>query len=155
MYVITAASLVDCMVVVWWLYGGCTVVLKVAPPEKTARAVPFPRRPHESPRCTAHTLRGCQRTAQVCLRRQSQEGRCLHFAATPRRDSCAARVARMTPSWPRSWGNLGRLSRFSRRNAWANLHPSGHPNAFLACAANQPRRGIQRSARVEWKALAL
>ena len=81
------------MAVVWRLYGGCTVVLKVAPPEKTARAVPFPRRPHESPRCTAHMLRGCQRTAQVCLRRQSQEGRCLHFAATPRRPNAYYRVA--------------------------------------------------------------
>ena len=25
------SSLVDCMVVVWWLYGGCMVVLKVSP----------------------------------------------------------------------------------------------------------------------------
>ena len=25
------ASLVDCMVIVWWLYGGCMVLLKVSP----------------------------------------------------------------------------------------------------------------------------
>jgi hypothetical protein len=31
-------SLVDCMVAVWWLYGGCMVVLKVRPLELSALA---------------------------------------------------------------------------------------------------------------------
>ena len=35
-------SLVDCMVVLWWLYGGCAVVLKVSSPARRLVDLPEP-----------------------------------------------------------------------------------------------------------------
>jgi hypothetical protein len=40
--------------------------------------------------------------------------------------------AKKTPSWPRSWANFSLLELYSHRNAWANLHLLGQPDAFLA-----------------------
>ena len=39
---------------------------------------------------------------------------------------------RKTPSWPRSWANFSLLPLYFHRNAWANLHPLGRPNTFIA-----------------------
>ena len=40
------------------------------------------------------------------------------------------------PGWPRSWANLRLLELYSHRNAWANLHLLGQPDAFVAQAAH-------------------
>ena len=48
---------------------------------------------------------------------------------------------RKTPSWPRSWANFRFLSRYSHRNAWANLHLLGQPNTLLAAAARASHGG--------------
>jgi hypothetical protein len=39
---------------------------------------------------------------------------------------------RKRPSLPRSWANLRLLEAYSHRNAWANLHLLGRPDACLA-----------------------
>ena len=45
---------------------------------------------------------------------------------------------RRTPCWPRSWASSGLLWLCSHRNPWANLHPLGQPNTFLAPVQGGP-----------------
>jgi hypothetical protein len=39
---------------------------------------------------------------------------------------------RETPSWPGSWANSSPFSLYSHRNAWANVHLLGQPDAVLS-----------------------
>jgi hypothetical protein len=52
-----------------------------------------------------------------------------------------ANQVRPTPSWPRSWANLSLVSPYPHRNARANLHLLGQPDAVLAPDA-PARRGV-------------
>ena len=45
---------------------------------------------------------------------------------------------RKTPRWPRSWASFSLLQLSSHRNAWADLHLLGQPNAFLAQVLPRP-----------------
>ena len=54
---------------------------------------------------------------------------------------------RKTPSWPRSWVNFSLLSLYSHRNAWANLHLLGQPDAFLAA---RRRKSSRRRRKRHW-----
>ena len=76
----------------------------------------------------------------ILVSRQRAAGRLETGSGTPREREAGAPLAtarrvRNTPSWPRSWASSCLLSLCSHRNAWANWHLLGQPNAVLALGA--------------------
>jgi hypothetical protein len=54
---------------------------------------------------------------------------------------------RKPPSWPRSWAGFSLLQLYFHRNAWANLHLLGQPNALLARRPSAPTRSTRSPSR--------
>ena len=44
---------------------------------------------------------------------------------------------RQMPSWPRRWANSSPLSLYFHKNAWANSHLVGQPDAFRATESGE------------------
>jgi hypothetical protein len=98
--------------VVWlqWVLGHLTDRDALA---LLRRLGPALRRAQRGPRAASHT---------------AAHSLCLIVGRAP---LCPRRV-RETPSWPRCWANFSLLWLDSHRNAWANLHLLGRPDALLA-----------------------
>jgi hypothetical protein len=67
----------------------------------------------------------CELTAEESALSKEKPTKCSYC-------SKQVRLARNTPSWPRSWANFSLLQLYSHRNAWANLHLLGQSDTFLA-----------------------